>query len=58
MVVIIFIFSHLFPSEKDDFTGIAAAPFPKEIADILLAPVNINDIEIKPDGKYSVLVCM
>ncbi|KAH8703661.1 putative mitochondrial genome maintenance protein Mgm101 [Talaromyces proteolyticus] len=40
--------------EKIDWTrsfhGISDKPFPKEVADILLAPPNPDDVEIKPDG--------
>ncbi|KAL1982770.1 hypothetical protein VTN96DRAFT_886 [Rasamsonia emersonii] len=32
------------------FHGISAEPFPKEVADILQAPTDPNDVEIKPDG--------
>lgn len=32
------------------FYGLSAQPFAKEAADILLAPIDANDIEIKPDG--------
>lgn len=32
------------------FHGLAADPFPKEAADILLAPLAHEDIEVKPDG--------
>ncbi|KAG7192642.1 uncharacterized protein KQ657_001422 [Scheffersomyces spartinae] len=32
------------------FHGLGSKPFPSEIADILLAPIDANDIEIKPDG--------
>ncbi|PWY68688.1 mitochondrial genome maintenance MGM101 [Aspergillus heteromorphus CBS 117.55] len=32
------------------FHGLSATPFPKECADILLAPVDAEEIEIKPDG--------
>ncbi|PKX99850.1 Mgm101p-domain-containing protein [Aspergillus campestris IBT 28561] len=32
------------------FHGLSAAPFPKEAADILLAEVNPDEVEIKPDG--------
>jgi len=32
------------------FHGISAEPFPKEAADILLAPTDANEVEIKPDG--------
>lgn len=34
----------------DSFHGIGTAPFAREIADILLAPIENDDIEIKPDG--------
>jgi len=41
-------------AEKVDWTrsfhGISAEPFPKEAADILLAPVDQEEVEIKPDG--------
>ncbi|EAW06448.1 putative mitochondrial genome maintenance protein Mgm101 [Aspergillus clavatus NRRL 1] len=40
--------------EKIDWTrsfhGLSAAPFPKEAADILLAEVSPDEVEIKPDG--------
>jgi Mitochondrial genome maintenance MGM101 len=40
--------------DKVDWTrsyhGISAEPFPKDAADVLLAPVDSNDVEIKPDG--------
>jgi len=32
------------------YFGLAAQPFSKEIAAILLAPLDINDVEMKPDG--------
>ncbi|KAI8804840.1 mitochondrial genome maintenance protein MGM101, mitochondrial precursor [Cladochytrium replicatum] len=32
------------------FEGISAQPFPKEALDILNAPINPDDVEIKPDG--------
>lgn len=35
---------------SDSFHGLGAQPFSKEIAEILLAPVAEEDIEIKPDG--------
>lgn len=42
------------PADQVDWTrsfhGISAEPFPKEVADILLAPTDPNDVEIKPDG--------
>ncbi|PKX98775.1 putative mitochondrial genome maintenance protein Mgm101 [Aspergillus novofumigatus IBT 16806] len=42
------------PEEKIDWTrsfhGLSAAPFPKEAADILLAEVDPEEVEIKPDG--------
>lgn len=40
--------------EKIDWTrsyhGLSVEPFPKEVADILLAPTDPEDVEIKPDG--------
>ncbi|KAK5578214.1 hypothetical protein RB653_003167 [Dictyostelium firmibasis] len=36
--------------EENKYHGISKEPFDKEIADILLADLNPNDIEIKPDG--------
>ncbi|RJE21484.1 hypothetical protein PHISCL_06179 [Aspergillus sclerotialis] len=40
--------------EKVDWTrsfhGLSAAPFPKEVADILLAETDPEEVEIKPDG--------
>ncbi|CAL5869490.1 uncharacterized protein PFLUO_LOCUS3720 [Penicillium psychrofluorescens] len=42
------------PEEKIDWTrsfhGLSAEPFPKEAADILLAEMDPQDVEIKPDG--------
>ncbi|RAH67543.1 putative mitochondrial genome maintenance protein Mgm101, partial [Aspergillus aculeatinus CBS 121060] len=32
------------------FHGLSAEPFPKEAADILLAPTDPEEVEIKPDG--------
>ncbi|KAF7728804.1 hypothetical protein EC973_005430 [Apophysomyces ossiformis] len=32
------------------FHGLSTQPFPAEVADILLQPVNPEDVEIKPDG--------
>ncbi|KAJ8087933.1 hypothetical protein PM082_013484 [Marasmius tenuissimus] len=32
------------------YSGLSERPFPKEAADVLLAPVDPNDIEMKPDG--------
>lgn len=32
------------------FHGLSTEAFPKEAADILLAPIDPNDIEVKPDG--------
>jgi hypothetical protein len=32
------------------FHGLSTQPFAKEAADVLLAPLDPNDIEIKPDG--------
>ena len=42
------------PEERIDWTrsfhGLSAAPFPKEAADVLLAPTETDEVEIKPDG--------
>ncbi|KAM9936151.1 hypothetical protein OXX80_004281 [Metschnikowia pulcherrima] len=35
---------------SDSFHGLGQAPFPKEVNDILLAPIEPSDVEIKPDG--------
>ncbi|EGV65090.1 hypothetical protein CANTEDRAFT_113453 [Yamadazyma tenuis ATCC 10573] len=35
---------------SDSFHGLGVAPFPREVSDVLLAPLNEEDIEIKPDG--------
>ncbi|OBA23817.1 mitochondrial genome maintenance MGM101 [Metschnikowia bicuspidata var. bicuspidata NRRL YB-4993] len=35
---------------SDSFHGLGQAPFPKEASDILLAPLDPTDVEIKPDG--------
>ena len=35
---------------SDSFHGLGSQPFSREIAEILLAPVSEEDIEIKPDG--------
>lgn len=32
------------------YHGLSVAPFPKEVADVLLAPIDPLDVEIKPDG--------
>ncbi|KAF8466453.1 mitochondrial genome maintenance MGM101-domain-containing protein [Kalaharituber pfeilii] len=32
------------------FSGLSREPFPREVIDILLAPLNLSEIEIKPDG--------
>jgi hypothetical protein len=32
------------------FHGLSATPFSKEAADVLLAPIEDNDVEVKPDG--------
>ena len=32
------------------FHGLSVQPFSKEAADVLLAPINPEDVEIKPDG--------
>ncbi|KAL6238656.1 hypothetical protein BDW75DRAFT_200632 [Aspergillus navahoensis] len=42
------------PAEKIDWTrsfhGLSAEPFPKEVANILLAETDPDEVEIKPDG--------
>jgi Mitochondrial genome maintenance MGM101 len=41
------------PSQVDwtsSFHGLSVEPFAKEAADVLLAPISPDDIEIKPDG--------
>jgi len=32
------------------FHGLSSEPFPKEAADVLLAPIPLDDVEVKPDG--------
>ncbi|PPQ68601.1 hypothetical protein CVT26_003390 [Gymnopilus dilepis] len=32
------------------YSGLSASPFAKEIAEVLMAPINPLDVEIKPDG--------
>lgn len=34
----------------DPFHGASQEAFPKDISKILMAPINHDDIEIKPDG--------
>jgi hypothetical protein len=34
------------------YHGLSVAPFPKEISDVLLQPIEPEDVEIKP-GMYS-----
>jgi hypothetical protein len=35
---------------EDPFFGLSSQPFDEKINEILLSPVNPQDIEIKPDG--------
>lgn len=35
---------------SDSFHGLGAQPFPRDVSDVLLAPLKDEDIEIKPDG--------
>ncbi|KAI8083369.1 mitochondrial genome maintenance protein [Gilbertella persicaria] len=35
---------------SSSFFGLSTEPFPREVSDILLEPINSDDIEIKPDG--------
>ncbi|CAA7258521.1 unnamed protein product [Cyclocybe aegerita] len=32
------------------YSGLSQQPFPKEVADVLLAPIDPDDVEVKPDG--------
>lgn len=32
------------------FHGLSAQPFSKEAAEVLLAPLTLDDVEVKPDG--------
>ncbi|KAF9534616.1 mitochondrial genome maintenance MGM101-domain-containing protein [Crepidotus variabilis] len=32
------------------YSGLSTKPFPKEVADVLLAPIEPDDVEMKPDG--------
>lgn len=46
------------PSEQDwsaSFHGLGSEPFPKEISDILLAPIDPDSIEIKPGQWWRTL---
>ena len=38
--------------QGDPYYGISTAPFPKRVTGVLLAPVNKQDVEIKPDGEW------
>ena len=40
---------------SDPFQGASQEAFPKEISKILMAPINHDDIEIKPDGRLAKL---
>lgn len=35
---------------SESFHGLGTTPFSREIADVLLAPLNYEDVELKPDG--------
>ena len=37
------------------YFGISTSPFSQKIVDVLLAPINESDIEIKPDGELTSL---
>ncbi|KAK9728059.1 hypothetical protein K7432_001311 [Basidiobolus ranarum] len=37
-------------SWSNSFEGISSEPFPREIADLLLAEIDLKEIQIKPDG--------
>lgn len=34
----------------NSYHGLATKPFSKDASDVLLGPINVDDIEIKPDG--------
>lgn len=36
---------------SENFSGAATVPFSREIIQVLMSPINENDVEIKPDGK-------
>ncbi|KAI0776167.1 mitochondrial genome maintenance MGM101 [Trametes elegans] len=41
------------PSHPDwsrSYFGLSTQPFPKEVAEVLMTPLDANDVEIKPDG--------
>ncbi|KAK6464811.1 hypothetical protein DFJ63DRAFT_312099 [Scheffersomyces coipomensis] len=35
---------------SDSFFGLGSNPFPRDVADVLLAPLPVEDVEITPDG--------
>ena len=41
---------------SNPFQGASQEAFPKEISKILMAPINHDDIEIKPDGMHTLMV--
>ena len=38
------------PSNAPSYEGIASGPFSRDVANVLLAPIDPVDVEIKPDG--------
>ena len=43
-------------STDDLYYGISAKPFHSKASDVLLASVNENDVEIKPDGLSNLIL--
>ena len=39
------------------FAGASHSSFPREVCDVLMSPVNKNDVEIKPEGKFMPITC-
>lgn len=37
------------------YLGISMVPFSEDIRKLLLMPLNTDDVEMKPDGKYGVV---
>lgn len=44
-------------SLDDPYFGISTSVFPQKIQDVLLSPINEQDVEIKPDGRHG-SVCL
>lgn len=39
-------------SIDDPYFGISTSVFPQKILEVLMSPINEQDVEIKPDGRY------